>query len=213
MPRSALPPLPPPAHLRPWLDDAVLRADRARFLNDLSQRNLSIGRLLLLWAVAAVFVLGWTFVCMAWMALERHDLFEYAHGLIYGVLGVGVLIPAVFWLVRGVRQDRKVRQLLYAWVESDHDPAADARLRAPGQSLVWLLASLAVGGFGLWAAFGAAISTAGPSRTTTGEIAYLMGTGQIMWITGLLGLAKAIVHYRWAVRTFRPRRQALRTRG
>ncbi|MFE2330037.1 hypothetical protein ACFXD5_40075 [Streptomyces sp. NPDC059385] len=205
MPRSALPPLPPPAHLRPWLDDAVLRADRARFLNDLSRRNLGIGRLLLLWAVAAVFVLGWTFVGMAWMALERHDLFEYVYGLIYAVLGVGVLIPAVFWFVRGARRDRKVRQLLYAWVESDHDPVADGRLRAPGQSLVWLLASFALGAIGLWVAFGAAASAGGPSRTTMGEIAYVMGTGQILWITGLLGLAKAVVHYRWAVRTFPPK--------
>ncbi|MFJ8013090.1 hypothetical protein [Streptomyces sp. NPDC096339] len=204
MPRSALPPLPPPAHLRPWLDDAVLRADRARFLTDLSRRSLGIGRLLLLWAVAAVFVLGWTFVGMAWMDVERHEFFSYVHGLIYTVLGVGVLIPAVFWLVRGIRQDRQVRQLLHAWVESDRDPAADARLRAPGLSLVWLLASFALGVLGLWVAFGAAAS-AGPSRTTSGELAYIMGTGQILWITGLLGLAKAVVHYRWAVRAFRSR--------
>ncbi|MFI8504735.1 hypothetical protein ACIGFK_40440 [Streptomyces sp. NPDC085524] len=204
MPRSALPPLPPPAHLRAWLDDAVLRADRARFLNDLSRRSLGIGRLLLLWAVAAVFVLGWAFVAMAWMALERHEMFSYVHGLIYAVLGVGVLIPAAFWLARGIRQDRQVRQLLYAWLESDPDPVADARLRAPGMSLVWLLSSLALGGAGLWVAFAAAVS-ARPDPTAYGEIAYTMGTGQIMWITGLLGLAKAVTHYRWAVRAFRPK--------
>ena len=205
MPSSVLPPLPPPAHLRAWLDDAVLRADRARFLTDLSRRSLGIGRLLLLWAVAAVFVLGWTFVTMAWTTLERHEFFPYVHGLIYAVLGVGVLIPAGFWFVRGVRQDRQVRRLLHAWVETDRDPVADARLRAPGLSLVWLLASGALCAFGLWVTFVAALA-ARPGLTTYGGIAHVMGTGQILWITGLLGLAKAVVHYRWAVRAFPPRR-------
>ncbi|MFD7263814.1 hypothetical protein [Streptomyces sp. NPDC059874] len=203
MPRPDLPPLPPPAHLRAWLDEAVVRADRARFLSDLSRRSLGMGRLLLLWAVAAVFVLGWSFVGMAWTAFEQRDFFSYVYGLIFAVLGAGVLIPAGFWFARGARRDRQVRQLLHAWAESYRDPVADARLRAPGLSLTWLLASFALGVFGLWVAFAAAAS-ARPDRTTYGEIAYTMGIGQILWITGLLGLAKAAAHYRWAVRAFRP---------
>ncbi|MEV7524641.1 hypothetical protein [Streptomyces sp. NPDC091371] len=202
MPRRDLPPLPPPAHLRAWLDEAVVRADRARFLTELSRRSLGIGQLLLLWAVAAVFVLGWSFVGMAWVAFEEHDPFSYAYGLILAVLGAGVLIPAGFWFARGARRDRQVRQLLHAWVESDRDPAADARLRAPGLSLTWLLASFALGAFGLWVAFAAAAAER-PAGAAYGEVASLMGIGQILWITGLLGLAKAVAHYRWAVRALR----------
>ncbi|MEU9142652.1 hypothetical protein [Streptomyces sp. NPDC048349] len=202
MPCRDLPPPPPPAHLRGWLDEAVVRADRARFLSDLGRRSLGVGRLLLLWAVAAVFVLGWSFIGMAWMAFEQHDPFGYVYGLILAVLGAGVLIPAGFWVARGARRDRQVRHLLHAWGESDRDPVADARVRAPGRSLTWLVTSLVLGAFGLWVAFAAAVS-ARPGDTTYGEVAYTMGIGQILWITGLLGLAKAAAHYRWAVRTFR----------
>ncbi|MGR4883023.1 hypothetical protein ACIPUC_26960 [Streptomyces sp. LARHCF249] len=202
MPRRDLPPPPPPAHLRAWLDEAAVRADRARFLSDLGRRSLGVGRLLLLWAVAAVFVLGWAFVGMAWMAFEQHDPFSYLYGVILAVLGAGVLIPAGFWFARGARRDRQVRQLLQAWAESDRDPVADARVRAPGRSLTWLVTSSVLGAFGLWVALAAAVS-ARPGDTTYGEIAYTMGIGQILWITGLLGLAKAAAHYRWAVRAFR----------
>lgn len=204
MPRD-LPPPPPPAHLRAWFDEHSLRAvraDRARFLGELGRRSLGFGRLLLLWAVAAVFVLGWTFVGMALMAFEAHDPFSYLFGLIFAVLGVGVLIPAGFWFAWGAKRDRQVRRLLCAWADLDRDPHADAALRAPGRSLTWLLASFALGAVGLWVTFGTAV-TARPGADSYGEVAYFMGLGMILWITGLLGLGKAGAHYRWAVRVFR----------
>ncbi|MEU7554525.1 hypothetical protein AB0B01_19670 [Streptomyces sp. NPDC044571] len=197
-----LPPPPPPAHLRAWMDEDVVRADRARFLADLGRRSLGLGRLLLLWAVAAVFALGWTFVGMALMAIEEHDPLSYLFGLIFAVLGAGVLIPAGFWFAWGAKRDRQVRRLLQAWAEYDPDPTAAAGLRAPGRSLAWLLASFAMGALGLWVTFGAAAS-ARPGETTYGEVTYYMGFGMILWITGLLGLGKAGAHYRWAVRVFR----------
>ncbi|MYT26625.1 hypothetical protein GTW69_41265 [Streptomyces sp. SID7760] len=203
MPRRDLPPPPPPAHLRDWLDENAVRADRARFLKDLGRRSLGLGRLLLLWAVAAVFALGWSFVAMALISFETPgDPLSYLFGLIFGLLGAGVLIPAGFWFARGARRDRLVHQLLCAWAESDRDPAADAGVRAPGLSLTWLLASFAMGALGLYVTFGSAAS-ARPGVTTYGEITYYMGLGMILWITGLLGLGKAGAHYRWAVRAFR----------
>lgn len=203
MPRRDLPPPPPPAHLRAWLDEGTVRADRARFLQDLRRRSLGLGRLLLLWAVAAVFALGWSFVGMALMSFEvPGDPFAYVFGLIFALLGAGVLIPAGFWFAWGAKRDRRVRQLLCAWAESDRDPAADARLRAPGLSLTWLLASFALGAFGLYVTFGSAAS-ARPGESTYGEVTYFIGLGMILWITGLLGLGKAGAHYRWAVRAFR----------
>lgn len=189
--------------MRAWLDESAVRADRARFLKELGRRSLGPGRLLLLWAVAAVFALGWSFVGMALMSFETPgEPLAYVFGLIFALLGAGVLIPAGFWFARGAKRDRRVRQLMCAWAESDRDPAADAGVRAPGLSLTWLLASFALGAFGLYVTFGSAAS-ARPGATTYGEVTYFMGLGMILWITGLLGLGKAGAHYRWAVRVFR----------
>ncbi|WP_185921902.1 hypothetical protein [Streptomyces sp. WAC06614] len=204
MPRRDLPPPPPPAHLRAWLDDSVVRADRARFLAELGRQELGLGRLLLLWVIAAVVTLGWTCVGLALMSFEQDQRLEDLVGVVYGVLGAGVLVPAGFWFARGVRRDRQVRRLLAAWAATDPDPAADARLRSPGRSLVWLLASCALGAVGLWVSLGAALG-ARPGAQTYGEVTYLMGMGTILWVTGLLGGAKAVAHYRWAVRAFTPR--------
>ncbi|MFJ3925715.1 hypothetical protein [Streptomyces sp. NPDC090022] len=199
MPRRDLPPLPPPAHLRAWLDDSVVRADRARFLEDLGRRSLGPGRLLLLWAIAAVFAFGWSFVGMALMSFEQDRALEDIFGAVYAALGAGVLVPAGFWLAWGARRDRQVRQLLCAWAEFEPDPVVDARLRAPGLSLGWLLPSLGLCALGLWVTFGTA-ATARPGSDTYGEVAYHMGLGMILWITGLLGVGKAAAHYRWALR-------------
>lgn len=199
MPRRDLPPPPPPAHLRAWLDEHTVRADRARFLSELGRRSLGFGRLLLLWAVSAVFALGWSFVGMALMAFETHDPLSYLFGLIFAVLGVGVLIPAGFWFAWGAKRDRQVRGLMCAWAELEPDPAADRAMRAPGRSLTWLLASFALGALGLWVTFGSA-AAARPGADTYGEVAYTMGLGMILWITALLGLGKAGAHYRWAIR-------------
>lgn len=201
MPRRDLPPPPPPAHLRVWLDENAVRADRARCLSELGRRSLGFGRLLLLWAVAAVFALGWSFVGMALMAFEADDPFSYLFGLIFAVLGVGVLIPAGFWFAWGAKQDRQIRRLMCAWAELGRDPVADSAVRAPGRSLTWLLTSFLLGALGLWATFGTAVS-ARPGSDTYGEVAYTMGLGMILWVTGLLGLGKAGAHYRWAVRAF-----------
>ncbi|WP_411101325.1 hypothetical protein [Streptomyces sp. cmx-4-9] len=206
MPRRDLPPPPPPAHLRAWLDETAVRDDRARFLLDLGRRSLGLGRLLLLWAVSAVFALGWSFVGMGLMAFEEGDPVAFVLGIVFVALGAGVLVPAAFWFAWGARRDRQVHRLLCAWAETTRDPVTDRQVRAPGRSLTWLLASFLVGVAGLWVTFGVAVS-ARPGQETYGEVAYCMGLGMILWITGLLGLGKAGVHYRWAVRAFRaPRR-------
>ncbi|MFF3016048.1 hypothetical protein [Streptomyces sp. NPDC057939] len=208
MPRRDLPPPPPPAHLREWLDEGAVRADRARFLADLGRRNLGLGRLLLLWAVAALFVIGWTFVGMAVTAFESGDPLSCFFGFVFGLIGLGVLVPAASWFVRGVRQERQLSRLLCAWLEAGRDPAATGSgLRAPGRSLVWLTGSLALGATGLRVAFAAA-SEVRPGEHAYGEVAYFMGLGMILWITGLLGLARAGVHHRRLACSGRPVRAA-----
>ncbi|OKI66748.1 hypothetical protein [Streptomyces sp. MJM1172] len=199
MPRRDLPPPPPPAHLRAWMDERAVRADRARFLRELGRRALGVGQLLLLWALSALFALGWSFVGMALMAFEQGDAGSKVLGLVFAVLGAGVLVPAGIWFAWGARRDRAVRQLQCAWAEADRDPATDGLLRAPWLSLAWLLASLGPAALGLWLTFGVAVS-ARPGSDTYSEVAYYMGLGMILWITGLLGLGKAGAHYRWALR-------------
>ncbi|MEU2394731.1 hypothetical protein [Streptomyces sp. NPDC007369] len=212
--RSDLPPPPPPAHVRARLDAAsvqAVRADRMRILRELDRRSLGPGRLLLLWAVAAVFALGWSLAGIALTSFETDDPFSVLYGAVSALLGAGVMIPTGFWFAWCVRQDRAMRRLLRAWAEVDPDPAADAWLRSPGRSLLWTLASSAVAAFGLYVSFAAAVS-ARPGATPYGEVAYSIGFGTILWITGLLGLGKAGAHHRWAVRTFPPPPPAVRGR-
>ncbi|MER5935632.1 hypothetical protein [Streptomyces sp. NPDC002054] len=216
MPRRHLPPPPPPAHLRAWHDEAVLQDDRAEFLAELARHSLGLTRLLLLWSVAAVFAFGWSFLGMALMSFEQGDGLGALIGAVFAALGFGVLVPAGFWFAWGARRDREVRQLLCAWAESEPvgevpgavpgavpggHPAAGVRLRAPGRSLGWLLSSSVLCAVGLWVAFGWAAS-ARPDGATYGEVAYYIGLGMILWITGLLGAGKAAAHYRWAARVF-----------
>ncbi|MFD0353209.1 hypothetical protein ACFVHW_05580 [Streptomyces sp. NPDC127110] len=195
-PARELPPPPPPAHLREWLDEGVVRADRARFLADLSRRSLGLGRLLSLWCVAAAFALGWTLAGLAVTAFAAGGGPGGLGGVACSAAGAAVLLYAGLCLARGARQERRVRRLLCAWVLAGHDPEADARLRAPARSAVWLTTSLALGGFGLWLAFASA-SGARPGTDTYGEVAYFTGFGMILWITALLGLAKAAAYHRW----------------
>ncbi|MEV8530292.1 hypothetical protein [Streptomyces sp. NPDC051211] len=213
MPRRHLPPPPPPAHLRAWHDAAVLQDDRARFLTELARHSLGLTRLLLLWSAAAVFAFGWSFLGMALMSFEQGDGLGLLIGGAFAALGFGVLVPAGFWFAWGARRDREVRQLLCAWADSEpagNDPAAEARLRAPGRSLGWLLSSFGLCAAGLWVSFGSAAS-ARPDGDTYGEVAYYIGLGMILWITGLLGAGKAAAHYRWALRAFTgPGRRASR---
>ncbi|MFI8102342.1 hypothetical protein [Streptomyces sp. NPDC086023] len=199
MRRRDLPP-PPPAHISPWPDATAARAERGRILGELVRHSLGIWTLLALWTVAGVCALGWSFVGMALMSFERGGG-ENLLGLLFLVVGTGVLVPGGFLLAAGARRDRRVRLLLGAWAASGHDPVTDPEHRAAGRSLGWLLASFGVCALGLWVTFGVAVG-AGPGGAGPGRVAYCMGLGLILWITGLLGVAKAAVHYRWAVRAF-----------
>ncbi|MFD7445098.1 hypothetical protein [Streptomyces sp. NPDC059909] len=204
MPRRAPlpppPPPPPPEHIRTWPGRDALLADRAAVLGDLVTRLLGVPRLLLFLLVVALLQLGWGFG--AGLTSLGHGLADPPTLLVMvfgGAIGVGIMVAGGLAAGSGIRRDRRIRELLAQWASLDRDPAGDARFRAPGPSLCWFLVSFAVGAFGLWLSF-ATPATARPGSSTYGEVAYLMGVGAILWVAGLIGAAKAVALYRWAVR-------------
>lgn len=207
MPRSSVPPPPPPPHVRTWPDRAALLADRRRALEELLRRSLGVHQVLLLWLLALAAIIGWSLLVLPIQQLEQHDPTGFVLGPVFAFLGLAALAPSVVAVVLAVRRDRRLRELLDAWLHLDSHPPTDARLRSPGLSLFWLLSSLVVGAIGLWASFAAA-ATASPGPTTLSDLALGMGIGLILWLTGLIGIVKAVRHYRWALRVLGPTRLA-----
>ncbi|MER7758835.1 hypothetical protein [Streptomyces sp. NPDC097619] len=199
MSRRDLPPPPPSAEARAWEDPVGLRAARAAALGDLVRSGLGITRLLLLWLLAVVFALGWSFLGIALMSFEQGDRGEFLVGVVFTGLGSGILVPAGFWAAAAARRDRDVRRLLCAWAEAGRDPEADARLRTPRALLGWLGSSALLAALGLWVTFGVA-AAARSGVDTPAEVVYAMGLGLILWITGLLGIGRAAAHHRWVRR-------------
>ena len=136
--------------------------------------------------------------------LEQRDPTGFILGPLFAVLGLASLAPSVVAVVLAVRRDRHISQLLDAWLRLDSHPPTDDRLRSSGLSLFWLLSSLVVCAFGLWTSF-AGVAEARPGRDAYSDVVLVMGIGFILWLTGLIGVAKAVRHYRWAVRVLGPR--------
>ncbi|MFF1355291.1 hypothetical protein [Streptomyces sp. NPDC058297] len=199
MPSRALPPPPPPVQLRTWPDRQTLLTDRGMALGELRRTYLAVHRLLLLWLCGFGGVIGWSLLVQTLQLIEDKDPLAFIFGPVFVILGLAALAPAVVGVVLGMRRDRKIRELTDAWVALDTDPATDSRLRSPGASLTWCLSSLVLCALGLWASLGAA-AYAEPGRDTYTDVALGMGAGTILWLTGLIGVRKALSHYRWAVR-------------
>lgn len=197
--RSPLPPSPPPVEIRSWPDREALLADRDVVLGELVRMHVGPGRLGLLWMWAALAALGWSLVGTGLIMFEQtYDVISAIGALVSLVIGVALLVPSAVFVALGLSRDRRVRQLLLEWGALDRDPARDLRLRRPGASLAWLLASFVLCAVGLFAC------TAGPAGATAGDpyglVVLLMGVGLIAWVTGLIGITKALTHRRWVVR-------------
>ncbi|MFD4372817.1 hypothetical protein [Streptomyces sp. NPDC058486] len=208
-PRTPLPPPPPPAEVRSWPDRGALLADRARALDVLGRRLLGGGRFALFAGSVLLLQLGWGLVGMLLIDAGGAllDPITLLIGLFAAALGLGVMVPGVWLVARGVRRDRVVRERFAAWAALDRDAAADARLRRPVQSACWMLLSAALCGLGLWLGFAV---PAGATLEYGGYyfVAYGMGVALIFWINGLIGLFKAVGHYRMAIRVAPPARGA-----
>jgi hypothetical protein len=200
MPSRTLPPPPPPVEMRAWPDREALLADRARAMGELIRLSIGVPRLLLLWLTVAGFAVGWSLIGAALAAFEESiDPLSYLFGGIFACIGAACVIPTVFVIGFGIRRDKLVRERLGQWSSLERDPLRDAHLRSPAQSLFWFIPSFLLGALGLWMCF-AIPATAKPGRETYADVALMMGLGFILWLTGLIGVAKAVSHYRWAVR-------------
>ncbi|GAA4904699.1 hypothetical protein ACFPM3_29810 [Streptomyces coeruleoprunus] len=201
-PRNPPPPPPPPPHLRSWPDRAALLADRDRAMGELGRRMLGGARLtlFLLWLVLLQF--GWSLVGAALVSLDDSvDVISAHLAVLAAAAGLGALVPAAFFLARGVRRDRTARERFVQWALLDRDPVRDARHREPVLSVVWLVLPFLMCAAGLWICV-AVPATARPGSSTYAEVAYGMGAGIILWVAGLIGVTKAVTHYRLAVRLF-----------
>lgn len=198
--RIPLPPPPPPVELRSWPDREALLADRAKAMTELHRRSIDPKRLVLLWLTAAGFALGWVFFAtLLRVVAEDPDVFSVLFGAISGLLGVGCMIPTGLVVGLGIARDAEIRQRLWQWTALEWDPVRDTRFGSPVLSLVWFIPSFLLCASGLWLSF-AVPADAKPGQDTPADVALLMGLGFIMWLTGLIGAAKAVSHYRWAVR-------------
>ncbi|MFI8961358.1 hypothetical protein ACIGO8_04510 [Streptomyces sp. NPDC053493] len=199
-PRTPLPPPPPPAEIQNWPDREARLVDRALALDELGRRLLGGGRLALFLTWFLLLQLGWSLVGVLLTSLDGAilDPITFLVGLIVAALGLCVLGPAVWLTVRSLRRDRVVRERLVLWAVLDRHGPTDARLRAPVLSSCWMLLSALMCGFGLWLSF--AVPAGATREGGYGPVVYGMGVALILWITGLTGLAKAVGHYRLAVR-------------
>ncbi|MFI1398847.1 hypothetical protein [Streptomyces sp. NPDC020681] len=200
MSRRTLPPPPPPIEMRAWPDHESLLADRARAMGELGRLSIGVPRLLLFWLAAAGFVVGWVLIGAALKSFEESvDVFSYMIIAVMVGLGLGCMVPTGLAIGFGIRRDKVVRERLGQWASLARDPARDARYRFPGESLFWLVPSFLLCALGLWLCI-AYPATARRGEQTYAGVTLAVGTGFILWLTGLMGVAKAVIHYRWAVR-------------
>ncbi|ATW50059.1 hypothetical protein [Streptomyces peucetius] len=199
MPSRVLPPPPPPADIRTWPDQEALLADRRQAMGELFRLSIDPKRLVLLWLTAAGFAVGWSIFGAALETFEEGlDMFSHFFGAVLGAIGLACMIPTGLVVGFGIAHDAELRGRLRQWSALARDPAGDARYGAPALSLVWFLPSFLLCAYGLWLSF-TAPADARPGDTLAGVV-LLMGLGLILWLTGLLGIAKAVSHYRWALR-------------
>ncbi|MEW2551864.1 hypothetical protein AB0957_08975 [Streptomyces zhihengii] len=198
--RDPLPPPPPPQGTGAWPHRYALLADRARALDELHRRSVGVSVLASLWALAGGFAAGWVLFASALRVFaEAVDPLGVLIAGVLAVLGLGLMVPTGLLIGFGLTRDATVRRRLRAWSALDTDPPRDAAYVTPGLGLTWLLPSFVLCGCGLWLSF-VVPATARRGEDTLLGVVLLMGLGMIAWLTGLIGTAKAVAHYRWALR-------------
>ncbi|MFJ8002014.1 hypothetical protein ACIQ7D_33735 [Streptomyces sp. NPDC096310] len=194
--RRPLPPSPPPEELRDWPDDAARLADRSLALAELSRRALGIVRLLLLWLLGAVAVLGWACVGLAVQSFGEGG-FDPVAGVVALVLAAVLLVPAAVALGFWLNQGRVIRRRLEEWADLDPAPVSEAQSLAHRRSVLWLLPSVALCLAGA-CVMGLALAEASSKASKVSGTTYLTGLGATVLLTGVVGLAQSLLQRRWS---------------
>lgn len=169
-------------------------------MTELHRLSIDPKRLVLLWLTAVGFATGWWLFGAALRFFTETPSFpDVLLGAITGAIGVGCMVPTGIVIGLGIARDAEVRDRLRQWSALACDPARDTRYGAPALSLVWFLPSFLLCALGLWVSF-TVPAGARPGEDTLAGVVLLMGFGLILWLTGLIGIAKAVSHYRWAIR-------------
>ncbi|MBB5121585.1 hypothetical protein AF335_22705 [Streptomyces eurocidicus] len=197
---NALPPPPPPAHIRTWPDRPALLADRARAIGGLVHAQLAPRRLLLLWLLTALTVLGWVFAVLGLEAVADGGTVRYLHAAAFLALAGCAAVPSVLGIASGLRKDRRARERLRLWTSLDRDPYGDQVYRAAGLTWFWLLMSLLPAAVAavVACAYVAEVFARPPGETAGTTYAYAVGFTAPLAAAGAQGVGKALAHRRWA---------------
>ncbi|MFJ2177320.1 hypothetical protein ACIOHE_31070 [Streptomyces sp. NPDC087851] len=202
IPRRPLPPPPPSEELRAWPDEAARLADRSMALAELSRRGLGIARLLLLWLLGAVAVLGWASVGLAIQSFGEGG-FDPVGGIVALILAAILLVPVAIALGFWLRKGRVIRLRLEEWADLDPAPVGEAQSLSHRRSVLWLLPSVALclAGVGL---VGIALAEASERTSKVSGTTYQVGLGVTVLLTGILGLTQALAQRRWSAQFHQP---------
>lgn len=179
---------------------------------ELARRGLSVGRLVLLWLLGAVAVVGWAALGLAVRSMEDGGL-GYATGLAALVLGL-VLLAGCGRRARAVGEQGPGRTAAPGGLGGRRTglPRSRDGPSAAGARTVCHLAAAVGRAVSAGAAHGTApfatVLTAtehpvGPEPLVLGELVYVLGLGATVLVTGFLGLLRSVDHQLWAARYLR----------
>ena len=194
-----LPPPPPPPHPRTWPHRPALLADRARAIHHLLHSALAPRRLLLLWLLTMLCMLGWVFAVMGLEALADSRMTGFAYTPACVALALCSFVPAALGLRSGLKKDRVIRVRLRQWAALDRDPSGDAAFRAAGLTRFWLLMSIlpAVAAVVIAGAYVTEVLTGPLGEINGSTLAYAVGLTAPPAFAGAQGLAKALGQRAW----------------
>ncbi|WFB07909.1 hypothetical protein LRS74_13250 [Streptomyces sp. LX-29] len=177
----------------------TLGDDRTAALRGLARRYLALRRVLWLWLLTGLVLVGWTLAIPGFRFVTAGELFDRVAGGLFLVLALLFVVPSVLAVAFGVHQDIELREELHDRAAVGHAPRTVPLWHAPGRALLWLLPSLVLGCAGVVLGGSTALSDAdGPGHPA------VLGMAGTLAAAGALGMFKAVDYYRLVRRELGP---------
>ncbi|TVL93680.1 hypothetical protein [Streptomyces sp. SAJ15] len=184
----------PTAPAAPAVGDA-----RTAALRGLARRYLALRRVLWLWLLTGLVLLGWTLAIPGFRFVTADELFDRVAGGLFLFLALVIVVPSALAVAFGVHQDIELREELHDRAAVEHTPRTVPLWHAPGRALLWLLPSLVLGCAGVVLGGSTALSDAdGPGHPA------VLGMAGTLAAAGALGMFKAVDYYRLVRRELGP---------